>query len=105
MPHLLTDKQNRQRVKMAKKLLQTYDKKQFANAVTGNESSWVHYFDPVGKISNKIWSTKHSRLPIIAARSLSARKVWYVIFFSGEGVAIKVPIEKGKTSPESTIKT
>ena len=29
-------------------------------------------------------------------RSLSARKVWYVIFFSGEGVTIKVPVEKGK---------
>ena len=38
VPHLLTDEQNRQRVKVAKKLLQmspTYDKKQFANAVTG----------------------------------------------------------------------
>ena len=33
---------------------------------------------------------------IIAKRSLSARKVWYAIFFSGEGVAIKVPMENGK---------
>ena len=29
-------------------------------------------------------------------RSLSAKKVWYAIFFSGEGVTIKVPVEKGK---------
>ena len=28
--------------------------------------------------------------------SLSARKVWYAIFFSGKGVAIKVLVEKGK---------
>ena len=34
--------------------------------------------------------------PIIVKRSLSARKVWYAIFFSGEGVAIKVLVEKGK---------
>ena len=46
--------------------------------------------------SNKIWASKHSRRPIIAKRSLSARKVRYAILFSGEGVAIKVPMENGK---------
>ena len=56
----------------------------------------LFYFEPVRKVSNKIWATKQSRLPIIAKRSLSARKVWYAIFFFGEGVAIKVPVEKGK---------
>ena len=68
---------------------------QFANVVTGDEN-WVYYFEPVGKFSNKIWASKHSRRPIIAKRSLSARKVWYAIFFPGEGVAIKVPMENGK---------
>ena len=41
VPHLLTDEQNRQRVLVAKKLLkmfQTYDKKQFANGVPGDEN-------------------------------------------------------------------
>ena len=96
MPHLLTDEQKRQRVKVAKKLLQMfpkYDKKKFANFVTGDET-WVHYFEPVRKISNKIWATKHSKHQIFANRSLSAKKVLYVIFFSGEGVAIKVPVKK-----------
>ena len=49
VPHLLTDDQNRQRAKEVKKLLQmfsTYDKKQSANVVTGDET-WVHYFEPV----------------------------------------------------------
>ena len=49
MPHLLTDEQNKQWVKVAKKLLQivpTYDKKQFVNVVTDDET-WVHYFEPV----------------------------------------------------------
>ena len=84
---------------MAKKLLQMfpkYDKKQFANVVTGDET-WVHYFEPVRKVSNKIWATKHSKRPIIAKRSLSTKKVLYAIFFSGEGVAIKVPVKKGKS--------
>ena len=73
-----------------------YDKKQFANVVTGDET-WVHYFEPVRKVSNKIWATKHSKRPITAKRSLSIKKVLYAIFFSGEGVAIKVPVKKGKS--------
>ena len=73
-----------------------YDKKQFANVVTGDET-WVHYFEPVRKVSNKIWATKHSKRPIIAKRSLSTKKVLYAIFFSGEEVAIKVPVKKGKS--------
>ena len=99
VPHLLTDEQKRQWVKVAKKLLQMfpkYDKKQFANVVTGDET-WVHYFEPIRKVSNKIWATKYGKRPIIAKRSLSTKKVLYAIFFSGEGVAIKVPVKKGKS--------
>ena len=93
---LLTDEKKRQRIKVAKKLLQMfpkYDKKQFANFVKGDETL-VYYFEPVRKVSNKIWATKHSKRPIIAKRSLSAKKVLYAIFFSGEGVAMKVPVKK-----------
>ena len=71
VPHLLTDEQNRQRVKVAEKLLQmfqTCDKKQFANVVTSDETC-VYYFEHV----KKIWATKHSKGPIVAKRSLSAR--------------------------------
>ena len=96
MRHLLTDEQNRQWVKVAKKLLQmfqTCDKMQFGNVVTGDEN-WVYYFEPVRKVSINNWATKHSRLPKI--ESLSANKVWYANVFSGEGVAIKVLVEKGK---------
>ena len=97
VPHLLTDEQKRQRVKVAEKLLQMfpkYDKN--ANVVTGDET-WVHYFEPVRKVSNKIWATKHSKRPIITKRPLSTKKVLYAIFFSDEGVAIKVPVKKGKS--------
>ena len=85
----------RQWVKVAKKLLQMfpkYDKKQFANFVTGDET-WVHYFEPVRKVSNKIWATKHRIRPITAKCSLSAKKVLYATFFPGEGVAIEVPVK------------
>ena len=99
MPHLLTDEQKRQQVKVAKKRLHVfpkYDKKQFANVVTGDET-WVHYFEPVRKVSNKIWAMKHSKRPIIPKRSLSAKKILYANVFSGEGVAMKVPVKKGNS--------
>ena len=51
-----------------------YDKKQFANIATSDET-WIPYFEPVRKVCNKIWATKHSKRPIIAKRSLSAKKV------------------------------
>ena len=54
VPRLLTDEQKRQQVKVAIKLLQMfpkYSKKQFANLVTVDET-WVHYFEPVRKVSN-----------------------------------------------------
>ena len=92
MPHLLTDEQKRQRVKVAKKLLQMfpkYDKKQFSG-----DETWVHYYEPVRKVSNKTWATKHSKHPIIAKRSLGAKKVLYAIIVSGQGVAIKVPVKR-----------
>ena len=66
--------------KVAKKLLQmfqTYDKKQFANVVAGDENR-VYYFEPVRTVSNKIWAIKHSRRPIIVKQSLSARKDAYL---------------------------
>ena len=75
VPHLLTDGQNRQRVKVAKKLLQMFQtcvKKQFANFVSGDETC-VYYFEHVTKVSKKIWATKHSKAPIVAKRYLSAR--------------------------------
>ena len=76
-------------------MFQTYDKKQFANVGPGDENR-VYQFELVRKVSNKILTTKHSRRPITVKRSSSAKKVWYAIFFSGEGVAINVLVEKGK---------
>ena len=98
VPHLLSDGQKKQRVKIAKQLLKIfpkYDEKKFANVVTGDEF-WVHYFEPVRKVSNKIWATKNSKRSVIAKGLLNA-KVWYAFFCSGEGMAIQVTVKKGKS--------
>ena len=67
MPHLLSDGQKKQSVKIAKQLLKIfpkYDEKKFANVVTGDET-WFHYFEPIRKVSNKIWATKNNKRPVM----------------------------------------
>jgi hypothetical protein len=84
VPHLLIDEQKRQQVKVTKKLhnlFPKYHKKQFANVVTIDETL-VHYFEPVRIVSNKILATKHNKRPIIAKRSLSAKKGFCMQFSS-----------------------
>ena len=80
MPHLLTDEQKRQRVIVAKKLLQMfpkYDKKQFANGVTGDET-WVHYFEPVRKVSNKIWGHETQQMPNNCQTFFECKEVFFI---------------------------
>ena len=63
VPHLLIDGQKKQRVKIAKqffKIFPKYDEKKFAKVITGDET-WVHYFEPVRKVSNKIWTPKTAK--------------------------------------------
>ena len=42
-----------------------YSKKVLDSLVT-DEDTWVYYFDPKRKCSNRIWATKNGRCPIIA---------------------------------------
>ena len=67
---------------MAKKLLQMfpkYDKKQFANFFIGDET-WVHYFEPVRKVSNK--------------QTPNNCQTFFECKVCVEGVAIKVPVKQ-----------
>ena len=61
---------------MVKQLLKKFPKfneRQFANVVT-NEETWVHYFDPVRKIGNKIWLSKYGRRSEVAERTMSKKR-------------------------------
>ena len=78
------------------KLYQNFDKKKFANVVTGDET-WVHFYEPQVKINrNKIWATKSTNKPCIARRTISVQKIMYAIFFSTQGPAIQIAVPKGK---------
>ena len=60
-PHLLNEEQKKNtHVRTARKLLKRfprYDQKLFMNVATYDES-WMHYFEPHRKISNRVWLTK-----------------------------------------------
>lgn len=99
IPHLLNEDQKRQRVSTARKLLKLYPKfsqRTFSNLVTGDET-WVHYFQPTRKSSNKIWATKQASRPSVAKRILSVKKVMYAVFFNSRGETVQVAIPRGRT--------
>ena len=88
--HLLTDEQNRQRDNVAKKMLQIFQS-------SLPMSSQVMKIGSIILSPSESLAIKSGPLNIADAQlmpnGLSARKVWYAIFFSGEGVAIKVPMK------------
>lgn len=98
IPHLLTDEQKRSRVQCARKILKmakNLEKNNFSQLVTGDET-WIYFFEPHRKMSNKVWATKAARRPCIAKRTMSVRKMLYAIFFTARGPAVQVPVPKGR---------
>ena len=99
IPHLVIKEQKLARVRIAKQLLKQfpkYNNRFFANIITRDET-WVHFYEPKRKIQNKIWATKGGKRPCIAKRTISIKKVMYVIFFTNQGPAIQTAKPKGKS--------
>ena len=98
-PHLLNEEQKYTHVRTARKLLKRfprYDQKLFMDVVAYDES-WMHYFEPHQKISNRVWLTKMQEGLVLPKRITSVKKVMYAIFFTPDGLPIQVSIPKGKS--------
>ena len=63
------------------------------NVVTYDES-WMHYFEPHRKISNRVWLTKMQEGLVLPKRITSAKKVMFAIFFTPNGQAIQGPLAR-----------
>ena len=48
------------------------------------------------KVSNKISAAEKSKRSVIVNHYLRAKKVLYAFFFSGDGVAIQMPVKNDK---------
>ena len=92
----VTKEQKHARVRIAKQLLKQfpkYNNRSFANIITGDEM-WVHFYEPKQKIQNTIWATKGGKRPCIAKRTMSIKKVMYVIFFKNQGLLFRLPYQR-----------
>jgi len=102
IPHLLTEDQKRQRVRIAPQLLDIYknaDQNRMNEIVTGDET-WVYFYEPDSKEENKCGSVKMTngpRLPVELAPQnalcmhyfLIAREWWLEFLYQKAGVLLE----------------
>ena len=96
---LLTNEFTRIRVSVAKKLPKMYpecSKRTFDGLVTCNET-WVYFYEPKRKCSNRVCATRNVKRPIVAKRARTFKKIMYVIFFDSKGTMLQIPVTRGKT--------
>ena len=97
VPHLLTEEQMTQRLKCARELLKTYkgcNIRVISNLLTGDET-WVHMFEPQRRTDSKQWKLKDQKHPCIVKRTISSKKMLYVIFFNSSGPVVQLPCPSG----------
>ena len=59
-------------------------------------SIYIVYCTTVRKVGNKLWLTKRGRRPVVNKRKMSTKKVLYCILFSGNDLAVQIPVQKAK---------
>ena len=99
VPHLLTEEQKTQCLKLSRELLKTYkgcNSRVISNMLTGDEA-WVHMFEPQRRADDKQWKWKDKKCPCIAKRNIYSKKLLYAIFFNSSGPVIQVPCPSGHT--------
>jgi hypothetical protein len=90
--HLLTKEQKLAQIRISEQLLKQfpkYNNRSFANVSIG-DGTCVHFYEPKRKIHNNLWATKGSQRPCIAKRTMSVKKVMYILFFTNQGPSIQI---------------
>lgn len=70
-----------------RELFSKFNKRQFANSFTDNETFTRHYFEPVSRIGNEMWPTKKASS---CQRTRSTTKFLCKIFFWCDDVAVQI---------------
>ena len=98
-PHLLTDKQKKTRVTMAKKLLKMYpkySKKAFDNKVTSDET-WVYYFEQKKEGCQPNMGHQQCQTPKYCQTNTNSKEGFVCHFFTNKGQGFQIPVPKGRT--------
>ena len=83
VPHLLTDEQKQNRVRLASQVIKKYDKcdpHRLEEIVTGDET-WIYHFQPDSKAKNKVWVSSEGDRPVIVRHCKTSNRTLYAIFF------------------------
>ena len=65
----------------------------------------MYFFEPKRRAVNRILATKNAGRPSIAKQIRVVQKVLYAIFFTSKGQDIQIPVRKGRTATDKSIKT
>ena len=99
VPHLLTDEQKQNQVRLALQVIEKYDKcdpRRLEEIVTGDET-WIYHFQPDSKAKNKVWVSSEGDRPVIARRCKTSNRMLYAIFFDSKGSVLQIPVPKGSS--------
>ena len=83
VPHLLTDEQKQNRVRLASQVIEKYDKcdpRRLEEIVTGDET-WIFHVQPDSKAKNMVWVSSEGDRPVIVRRCKTSNRMLYAIFF------------------------
>ena len=96
VPHLLTDEQKQNWVRLASQFIEKYDKcdpRRLEEIVTGDET-WVYHFQPDSKAKNKVWVSSEGNRPVIVRCCKTSNRMLYAIFFYSKGPVLQIPVLK-----------
>ena len=103
VPHLLTEEQKQNRVRLASQVIEKYDKcdpRRLEEIVTGDET-WIYHFQPDSKAKNKVWVSSEGDRPVIARRCKTSNHMMYATFFDSKGGVLQIPVPKGSSFTEN----
>ena len=87
IPHLLTDDQKKERVRICHLWLSMFEPngpKRISDVVTGDEC-WISFFTNKDKQSNMVWLHEEEPRPQILKTGFRSRKRMFTIFFNSQG--------------------
>ena len=88
VPHMLTDDQCKERVRICHQWLQMFSPngpKRLSDVITGDEC-WISFSTMKDKVSNMAWLTEDEPRPEVLKAGFRSRKRMFTIFFNTQGV-------------------
>ena len=99
VPHLLTDEEKQNRVRLASQDIEKYDKcdpRRLEEIVTRDET-WIYHFQPDSKAENKVWVSSEGDRPVIARHCKTSNRMLYAILIDSKGPVLQIPVLKGSS--------